>query len=187
MAKIITFHVDAKGFYIHSSKNKWRTAGGVWGGGLGGNCSQDNNVSPVASRRDFASWHYHLQQQQPQQQQQQLLLLLLPPPGSSASLEMCLVLVSWFWSPNQRFWLPNQRFWLPNQTFWLPNQHFWSPSHSYRIRPFGYRIRRRPIGIGKNFEQFGADVVWTWGLIAFALRIAMSSSRESMGPVWNSN
>ena len=77
-----------------------------WGGG--GNHGQDNHVSPVASRRDFAS-------------------VALPPPpptttttttttGSSvSSFGNVLVLVSWFWLPNQRFWLPNQQFWLTNQ------------------------------------------------------------------------
>ena len=37
---IMTFHVDAKGFYIHSSKNSWQTAGGVGGGGVRGKFPQ---------------------------------------------------------------------------------------------------------------------------------------------------
>ena len=87
---------------------------------MGGNHSQDNHVSPVASRRDFAS---------------------LVPTTTTTTTTRVISFFFWkcFW-----FWLPNQRFWLPNQTFWLPNQRFCLPNHSSRIRPFGYRIRRRP-------------------------------------------
>ena len=106
-------------------------------GGWGGNHCQDNNVSPVASQRDFAS-------------------VALPPTTTTTTTTTTTRVISfffwkcfWFWFPgfgyrisgfgyrissfgcrNSGFWLPNQRFWLPNQRFWLPNQRFWLPNQT---------------------------------------------------------